>query len=247
MSPALCMTVDVEDFYEGMAALGHPVPRRDTDQRGLSSVLETLGALESKPKITLFVVGRYAPSLRSTLAEFVAAGHEIASHGPDHGRLPTEGIGGWLRSGREMLEDLLGVAVGGFRSPRFDIPPGLDLGRYRGLLAEAGYDYVSDARDLGPASPVRELPVLDWHGIHVGGGSYQRLMPMGLVAEALRRNTAPAVLYYHSYDFDGSVPSLRQVRSVALAKQVLGRGRIAAIFEGLTGRFGSETCRDVAR
>ena len=29
MTTSLCMTVDVEDFYEGMAVLGHDVPRRD--------------------------------------------------------------------------------------------------------------------------------------------------------------------------------------------------------------------------
>ena len=135
--------------------------------------------------MTLFVVGHYAAEIRSTLAEFAAAGHEIASHGPDHGRLPVEGIASWLRQGREMLEDLLGVPVTGFRSPRFDLPEGIGLARYREHLAEAGYAYVSDASCLGPASALHELPVLSWRGVHVGGGSYQRLLPMAAVTQAV--------------------------------------------------------------
>ena len=114
-------------------------------------------------------------------------------------------------------------------------------------MAEAGYDYVSDAACLGPASALRELPVLSWRGVHVGGGSYQRLLPMAAVTQAVTRHPGPAVLYYHSYDFDGTVPGVREVRSAALAKQVLGRRRIATIFQDLTRRFGSETCRHAAR
>jgi hypothetical protein len=246
VTASLCMTVDVEDFYEGMAALGHEVPRGDVGPGGLGALLENLGSLEARPALTLFVVGHYAAGIRSTLAEFAAGGHEIASHGPDHGRLPVQGIGDWLRRGREMLEDLLGIPVTGFRSPRFDLPAGIGLARYRELLAEAGYDYVSDASYLGAASALPELPVLSWRGVHVGGGSYQRLMPQAAVTRAVAHHQGPAVLYYHSYDFDGTVPGVRDVRSVALAKQVLGRRRIATIFEDLTRRFGSETCRHAA-
>lgn len=242
------MTVDVEDFYEGMSVLGHDVPQRDPDPRGgLGNLLDRLRAMEPRPAVTLFVVGHYAPRIRSTLVEFEAAGHEIASHGPDHGRLPVEGIVDWLRRGREMLEDLLGVAVTGFRSPRFDVPEGMELARYREHLAQAGYEYVSDAAYLGSGSALRELPVLSWGGVHVGGGSYQRLMPTVAVTRAVTRHQGPAVLYYHSYDFDGTLPGVRDVRSAALAKQVLGRGRIATIFQDLTRRFGSETCRHAAR
>jgi len=238
----LCMTIDVEDFQEGMAVLGHEVPKGTGEEEGLRRLLERLGALASGPKVTLFVVGRHAPALRSVLSEFAAAGHEIASHGPDHGRLPGRGLEDWLRSGRQGLEDLLGIPVLGFRSPRFDLPPGTDLAGYRSSLAAAGYRYVSDTASLGPGSPVRELPVLRWRGFPVGGGSYQRLLPAAVVSEAVRRNGGPAVCYYHSYDFDGTVPALREVRTAAVAKQTLGRSRIAAVFANLAERYGSRTC-----
>jgi len=205
-------------------------------------LLDHLEALAAKPKVTLFVVGNYAPSIRDDLAPFVAAGHEIASHGPDHGRLPTTGLVEWLRKGRQVLEDLLGVAVQGFRSPRFDVPEEGGLARYRDELAEAGYRYVSDASELGSRSPVREMPVLSWRGLRLGGGSYQRLLPFSAVAAAARTSPQPAVLYYHSYDFDGTLPGLAAVRSPMLARQLLGRGRVAPVAWRLTERFGSETC-----
>ena len=244
MSNSMCVTIDVEDFYDGMAVLGHPVARPPGATNGLETLLARLEAQATKPKVTLFVVGNYAGAVRDDLVAFAAAGHEIASHGPDHGRLPSVDLMEWLRKGRLMLEDLLGVAVHGFRSPRFDVPE-QGLPRYRDELAEAGYRYVSDISMLGARSPLREVPVLSWRGVRVGGGSYQRLLPFAAVSAATQGPVQPAVLYYHSYDFDGTLPGLGTMRSPMLARQLLGRSRIAPIAWRLTERFGSETCADV--
>ncbi len=173
----VCVTIDVEDFYDGMAVLGHDVARPAARQGGLAALLERLEANPAKPKVTLFVVSNYAPAVRGELADFAAAGHEIACHGPDHGRMPSGGVATWLRKGRETLEDLLGVSVRGFRSPRFDVPEDRSLARYRDDLATAGYGYVSDSSRLGSPSPVREVPVLSWRGIRVGGGAINGCSP----------------------------------------------------------------------
>ncbi len=247
MSATVCLTVDVEDFYEGMDVLGHPVPGPRQVEGDLSRLHQRLSSVRGQPKVTLFVVGTYAPRIASVLAELVAEGHEVASHGPDHGVLPTADVVGWLRSGRRILEDLLQRPVHGFRSPRFDLPAGASLERYRHDIAEAGFQYVSDARRLGPSSPVHELPVLRWHRLPLGGGSYQRLVPRRLVTTVVGLGATPVVLYYHSYDFDGSLPGLGSVRSPAMAKQILGRRRIAPIFGHVVQRFGSETCARAAR
>ncbi len=246
MSATVCLTVDVEDFYEGMDVLGHPVPGPRQVQGDLSLLHQRLSSVGGGPKVTLFVVGSYAPRIASVLAELVADGHEVACHGPDHGVLPTTDVVEWLRSGRRILEDLLQCPVRGVRSPRFDLPAGSSLERYRHDIAEAGYQYVSDAQYLGRSSPVRELPVLRWHRLPLGGGSYQRLVPRRLVSTVVGLGASPVVLYYHSYDFDGSLPGLGSVRSPAMAKQILGRRRIAPIFGHVVQRFGSETCATAA-
>ncbi len=243
--PPLSMTIDVEDFYEGMAVLGVDIPRPPDLVEELARLVESLDAVTGAPKVTLFVVGNHMARIIPALETFASAGHEIASHGPDHGRLPEDTVS-WLRKGREILEQQLQVKVTGFRSPRFDLPPHGDLARYRGELADAGYEYVSDASLLGAGSPVREAPVMSWRGVRLGGGSYQRLLPLAAVSTAIRSSPGTAVCYYHSYDFDGTTPGWSAIRSQAVARQVLGRGRIAPMFMRLVRQFGSETCNRVA-
>ena len=87
---------------------------------------------------------------------------------------------------------------------------------------------------------------MSWRGVRLGGGSYQRLLPFAVVSAAIGSSPGAAVCYYHSYDFDGTTPGLSAVRSQAVARQVLGRGRIAPMFLRLVRQFGSETCSSVA-
>jgi hypothetical protein len=141
-----------------------------------------------------------------------------------------------------MLEDLVQAPVRGFRSPRFDVPTAAGLARYRDLLAEAGFGYVSDTSFLGPDSPVQELPVLTKHGLPIGGGSYQRLLPVAVTAAALDAATGTAVLYYHSYDFGATLPGSSSIRSLAVAKQLIGRRRVATVFARILSRYGSQAC-----
>ena len=179
MTRCVCLTVDVEDWYDGMAVLGYQVARGSCPDTGLTQLISLLSSRQADTRITLFTVGKYAQSVRSDLADLAANGHEIGCHGPDHGRLPADPatLTAWLRKGREMLEDTLQVPVEGFRSPRFEIPENISLGLYRELLAKAGYRYVSDACKLGTAAAVNEFPVLRAAAFPLGGGSYQRLFP----------------------------------------------------------------------
>jgi peptidoglycan/xylan/chitin deacetylase (PgdA/CDA1 family) len=244
MNSAPCFTVDVEDFYEGMRALGHDLGPPADSASGLSWLLRCLEGRAAR--ITLFVVGRHADRWRDDLCALVQAGHEVASHGPDHGRLPAGGqeLDDWLRSGREMVEDAIATPVRGFRSPRFDIPTDLEVPAFREALAEAGFAYVSDTLHGDGHGAVAELPVATLWRFPFGGGSYQRLLPRRAVAELVRREPAPCVLYYHSYDFGRELPPLRAVRSPAVLSQVLGRGRIAPVFERLIDDLGSRTCTE---
>jgi len=243
----VCMTVDVEDFYDGMAEIGEPLDRPRQARSGLDGLADRLEAA-SGATVTLFVVGNYLDRVRTGLDRLVGAGHEVGSHGPDHGHLPEDQgkLVEWLRRGREMVEDQVQARVRGFRSPRFDIPSTLELAQYRQALAEAGFEYVSDRSLLGPESPVRELPVLHRFGYPMGGGSYQRMLPAAAVDAAVGSSPTPVVLYYHSYDFGATLPGASSVRSVALAKQVVGRGRVAGLFSRLLEHYGSEACGHVA-
>lgn len=242
----VCVTVDVEDWYDGMAELGHVVPAPASSPSGLDALRDILAG-DSTARLTLFVVGKYCAEWGDDLRAFAAGGHEVASHGPDHGAPPREAgpLVDWLRRGREMTEDAIQGPVKGFRSPCFRIP-GVGLERYRDSLAEAGFTYVSDRHRLGPASPVKELPVLRWGPLPLGGGSYQRLLPMRALRPSLGSQTEPTVLYYHSYDFGVPLPSPLSTRSPAVLRQVIGRDRIPDVVRYVLARAGSVTCSEVA-
>jgi peptidoglycan-N-acetylglucosamine deacetylase len=247
VTSAVCLTVDVEDWYDGMAVLGYPVTRTSRPGSGLPQLISLLSGQQANTRITLFTVGGYAQSVRSDLADLVASGHEIGCHGPDHGRLPLDPVAlvDWLRKGREMLEDMFQVPVQGFRSPRFDVPHNIGLGTYRELLAKAGYRYVSDTQMFGTGAAVDEFPVLRIAAFRLGGGSYQRLLPARVVTSAVGRIRGPTILYYHSYDFGLTLPTIKSIRSLAVAKQVLGRRRVPVIFAELANRYGSHTCAQI--
>ncbi len=245
---APCLTVDVENVYDGASVLGIDMGTEIEMGSGLDHLERILDDVGPSARLTLFVVGKFAGDLRDRLLR-LARNHEIASHGPDHGMLPTDPdrLEGWLRSGREMVEDVVQKPVTGFRSPRFDVAPSMSLQAFRDCLERAGYRYVSDRHRLGsPASPVVELPVFTWGRVPIGGGSYQRLLPMKVTDTAVAISRPPTVLYYHSYDFGNEVPPPRSVRSVGMARLVLARRRSASVFEAVLRKYGSRTCEDVA-
>lgn len=238
-----CFTVDVEDWHDGMSRRGHELPRRAFPEDGLESLAIRL---EPRPdRLTFFVVGQWARRVSPLLRDLLAAGHEIASHGPEHGEMPTvpEQLVGWLRRGRETVEEQIGFAVRGFRPPNFAKPHGMAWSTFREAIAEAGFAYVSDRRAQG-APQLAELPIAEYVRVPLGGGSYQRLLPRPLLRAAGAHLGEPAVFYYHSYDFGFEVPSVFRA-SPRLLSQTLARGRVATAFWQLLDRFGSRSCGDV--
>ena len=246
----VCLTVDVEDWYDGMAEVGHVIDAPASAASGLEALEELVSTTTSAApvRLTLFVVGKYCAEVGTELSRLAGDGHEMASHGPDHGLLPEDPdrLEDWLRRGREMVEEVVQQPVTGFRSPRFRIPRTMGLERYREILARAGFSYVSDRHVLGAGAPVAELPVFRWRDIPLGGGSYQRLMPKAALRPLVTRDPGPTVLYYHSYDFGVALPSPWSTRSPAVLKQVVGRARIPAIVRDLLAVTGSRSCAEVA-
>lgn len=234
-----------------MADLGRPVRRVGPRQSGLEALLALLSSVrtDQAPRLTFFVVGRYAGEVADELQQLIGAGHEVASHSPDHTAVPEDPdqLEAWLRQGREQLEEVVQRPVQGFRSPRFDVPQTMPLEKYREILASAGYAYVSDRHVVGERSPIAELPVLQYRGLPIGGGSYQRLLPPKAAVSLLRCRfgSGPAVLYYHSYDFGNVLPTFTEDHSGAVLRYSLGRRRVPSIFAHLLATVGSASCEEV--
>ncbi|HZR81356.1 MAG TPA: polysaccharide deacetylase family protein [Candidatus Binatia bacterium] len=268
MSRPNALTIDVEDWFhdesrrEGpalpveIAAVGRRV------DRNLTALLELLARRETRA--TLFVladVARHHPDLVRRARE---AGHEIACHGDRH--LPAaERARGELREdvarAKDVLEQVLGAPVAGFRAPCFLRGTG-DLWALD-VIAECGFRYDSSYLPLryrpgavpllgnggGPvrlASGLWELP-LPLTRLPLGhvvpcaaGGFALRALPYAFTRHFLarfEREIGPAIVYTHPWELDPASPKLRGTPAYVRFFNAVGRGSLAAKLDRLLADF----------
>jgi peptidoglycan/xylan/chitin deacetylase (PgdA/CDA1 family) len=165
------LTVDVEEWYHTCLVPryidpeGRP-PLPDELDWLLPELLSTLA--EANCTATFFVLGEVAERLPRRIREIAAAGHEVGSHGYLHFRAfdrTPEAFGRDLRRSKDLLEDLLGEPVLGFRAPEWSLR-GLGSSRLP-LVAEAGFVYDSSLTPCPiagrPTNP-RFASRLRWNG-----------------------------------------------------------------------------------
>ena len=260
------LTFDVEEYFQVEAAAAGVTPAQweSLPRRLAPVVIRLLDLLAAHRTLaTFFVLGwvaRHDPDLVRRIAE---AGHEIASHGMGHqmvARLTPDEFRSDVRESQRLLEDLAGRAVVGYRAPTFSITHrtawALDV------LAEEGFQYDSSVfpihhdrygvpeaprsvhRALGPGgASLLEVPPLtarfaavNWP---VGGGGYLRLLPVRVVAAALRaaeRRGQGGLLYLHPWELDPDQPVLPMGRLTRWRHRV-GLHRTAAKLTWLLARF----------
>ncbi len=204
------LSVDVEDWFQ-VQALAEAVPRAEWERmpRRVEASTDRLLALFERAgaRATFFTLGWVAERHPLLVRRIVAAGHELASHGCDH-RLVTdlapEQFAADVARSRDVLEQVGGAAVAGYRAPTFSIGPRTPWAH--DLLARAGYRYSSSTfpirHDLygapdAPRLPHRpnggalwELPMttlrLLGRNLPCSGGGWFRLVPYALFRTALR-------------------------------------------------------------
>ena len=231
-------TVDVEEYFQ-VSAFEGCVPRErwnELESRVVSSVARLLELLaQHGARATFFVLGWVAQRHPHIVRDMVSAGHEVASHGWDHARitqLSPERFRLEARRTKELLEDVAGAPVVGFRAPSFSLVPGYEWAldilleegyRYDSSLfpvRRPGYGYPNGKRDPHwlrlPGGRLAEVPptTLRRWGLNLpaGGGAYFRLLPYGLIREALldcERRGVPGTFYIHPWELDPEQPRLR--------------------------------------
>jgi polysaccharide deacetylase family protein (PEP-CTERM system associated) len=224
-APPNVLSFDVEDWYQlacrrvlraRVAVSPHVVAEtgRVLDQLGRRGV-----------RATFFVVARVAEAHPGLVRRIHDEGHEVASHGYDHRRVDAmgrEAFAADLARSLDVLEDVTGAPVAGFRAPEFSFGP--RCGWAFEELARAGLRYDSSVVPCGgrrygtagaprrpfpvatTAGPLMELPIATARlaGCDVpAGGGYLRLLPHEAVCSAVGRLNAgggPAVLFLHPYE-----------------------------------------------
>jgi polysaccharide deacetylase family protein (PEP-CTERM system associated) len=260
------MTVDVEDYFQVSAFEAH-IARSSWDsiptrvERNLDTILELL--MRHDAHATFFTLGWVAQRYPSLIRRIVGEGHELASHGFNHGRAheqTREEFAEDVRSAKRLLEDIAGVPVCGYRAPSFSIGHA-NLWALE-CLAEAGYRYSSSIYPIRhdhygmPDAPrfshrprnaqgLIEIPVSTVRVLNrnfpAGGGGYFRLMPYALSRWCLRRvnqvDREPCVFYFHPWELDPDQPRQKGVPLKTRFRHYVNLTRMRARIERLLRDF----------
>jgi len=148
VKPRVVLSFDVEEHWriEAAAHLTIEEPRRAYYAGRVSEptrwLLDMLARSDSKA--TFFVVGQLARQQPGLVKDIHAAGHEIASHSWEHRRVHSLTPAAFredTRQSKDVLEQITGEAVVGYRAPTFSVVRqtawALDV------LAEEGFLYDS--------------------------------------------------------------------------------------------------------
>lgn len=249
----ITVSIDVEDWHQlvtrrwsgQLPECSHHVESQ------VDRVLDIMDAHGVKG--TFFVLGLVARAKPALVRKLADRGHEIGSHGTQHvplHLLERRDVARELRESRELLADITGAPVVGFRAPEFSITE-------KNLwvleeIAAAGYRYDSSIYPIvhprygvstfarGPVKltletgPLWELPLatlpLATKNVPIAGGGYFRLFPGIALEQALRsltRRGEHVMLYFHPYEFSSTPLTLA---ADVLPTSPVGRAKAAAWF-----------------
>ena len=236
------LTVDVEDYFQ-VTAFEQVIDPDSWDRYPLrvgDNTRRILGLFDQHGvKGTFFVLGWVAKRDPDLVREIQRRGHEIACHGYGHQliyRIGPEAFRQDIRRAKELLEDITGEPVRGYRAPSYSITArslwALDI------LIEEGFSYdssifpimhdiygIPDApryphNIVRPAGTIREFPISTVQlrvvrrelRLPVGGGGYLRLLPAFYFRRSfqrMNRSGIPGVLYFHPWEIDPGQPRIK--------------------------------------
>lgn len=216
----MIFSIDVEDWSQSVLDNNHPISNRVL--KNTNHLLDMLDDYEQKA--TFFVLGNVAEKHPELVKRISNKGHEVASHGYNHKsiyELTPKQVREDVSKSVNLLEDITGNKVIGFRAPDFSIREYL-FEWYCEALAENGLRYDSS---LFPMKVLRygiekEYSLKIFNKYHLNehylsyvklgksklpffGGSYFRMTPY-FVTKLLSKqlNHERAVFYMYPYDID---------------------------------------------
>ena len=227
------LTIDVEDYFQ-VSAMAPYIRRDEWDsrecrvERNIDRILDMLA--QHGTQATFFTLGWVAERYPAMVRRIVEQGHELASHGYGHQRASdlteTEFFDDVQRA-KNILEDIGGQSVLGYRAPSFSIGTG-NLWALDTLL-KAGYRYSSSiypvkhdhygmpdaprfVHEVRPGLlevPPTTLRLFD-RNLPSSGGGFFRLLPYSISRWMLQqvnaRDAESAIFYFHPWEIDAEQP-----------------------------------------
>jgi polysaccharide deacetylase family protein (PEP-CTERM system associated) len=233
MTPSI-LSVDVEDWFHILDVASEPPletwhtleTRVEKNFRRLLELFE-----QHHAHATCFFLGWVGERFPHLVREAVRGGHEIASHGYAHKlvyQTTREEFHADALRARQLLEDIAGSPVAGYRSAGFSVTENTMW--FFDALVEAGYQYDSSvfpaARSHGGMPTARREPhyivpgLMEFPMTVTGllgqplcffGGGYLRIFPYTLIRRMARRVLAegrPVIYYIHPREIDPAHPRL---------------------------------------
>lgn len=231
------LSFDVEEHFQ-VAAFWSAARRREWDQlssrveRNTRKISDLL--LEHSTRATFFVLGWVAERHPDLVKDLAQQGHEIASHGYGHELVSTQTPAQFredVRLSKQILEDLIGRQVVGYRAPSFSISSRTEWAI--SVLIEEGYRYDSSIYNRfrsaqGSKAINTETYQLEtkagtiWEvspstmnacglQLPVAGGGYFRLFPYAaskMFLKNLERQGSQLVMYLHPWELDPEQPRM---------------------------------------
>jgi polysaccharide deacetylase family protein (PEP-CTERM system associated) len=230
------LTIDVEEWFQ-VEALSEAIDFERWESfkgRLFPNLLKILALLREKEvKATFFVLGWVAERFPDLVLMIRQEGHEIASHGYAHQLVYQQDEKSFeedVSKSKEILEDIIGEKVIGYRAPSFSITP--DCFWAYNILAKLGIKYDSSIFPVKhlvygiPSAPrfpftinldngkkIMEFPLSTVRIIRfnfpVAGGGYLRLFPYVYTRWAIKKLNKQgqrAIVYFHPWEIDPHQP-----------------------------------------
>jgi len=237
----ILLTVDVEDWFQ-VENFKPWIPSSTWDSRELRveqnthRILDLFDSFDRlQVKATFFILGWIAKRIPHLIKIIHNRGHEVASHGFNHNLCTHESYNDLkndLIKSKELLEDIIGARVAGYRAPNFSVN-----NEVLNIIVECGYLYDSsynsfslnprygrvdfnDREKTGIAINLSdnfyELPLsnlrLGNRIFPLSGGGYFRLIPSVLFKRAVRlilKKDGAYLFYIHPWEIDPDQPKVK--------------------------------------
>ena len=264
MSPTILLSIDVEDWFqvENLRPYFPPSSWENQDSRVEKNTLRLLDLIDlfgTGCKATFFILGWIADRYPQLVREIHSRGHEVASHGYAHlmcTEMKLDELAVDLQKSKEILENITGKPVIGYRAPNFSISD-----RILALIEKAGYKYDSSYNNFnrhgrygriatngflkqGIALKINtdfyEIPIsnLQWGKsiIPWGGGGYFRFIPPSIFRAGVRRilsRQQTYMFYLHPWEIDPDQPVVHTKTSLSNWKHYLNLDKTHGRLENL--------------
>lgn len=246
------LSMDIEEWYHTGYLKSTDFDRNYSMLDGISKYLELLD--RHHIKAVFFVLSELATTAKDAIVRIVRQGHEIACHGKTHQRpitMPVSQLRSELREAKEVLEQIAGKEVIGYRASCF----GIDDERYR-IIRELGFLYSSSKMDSKynprygsldlngfnqPMQGVYEkdgfyefalntLSILDTN-VPISGGGWIRILPWHLLMKQMIKsyllNADMYAFYVHPFELsDKKMMWLKQETLLTNVRTHIGLGSV---------------------